>query len=263
MIQLKVERCVLAICQYVSQVHNLRECLSKEYNYPESKIFIYTGRNEEKFLRLDISSGEILIATNIAGRGTDLFVNKTAKSNGGLHVCITFLPSHSRVELQNVGRTARKGEKGSAQLLLYDSNGATIEDLKKSRDKREKESLMKAQNDINDIKLQDTIFTRFCNFLGTLFPEMSKIHNKMEYIQLEDAYELEKETKLSDESLIEAFNKHTTELLAKELALLEKDSVSQVFSILSTVQVSGISSKNKFLFLKECSKSRGTSFLSL
>jgi preprotein translocase subunit SecA len=35
--------------------------------------------------------GDILIATNIAGRGTDIIVNDGVERNGGLHVILTFL----------------------------------------------------------------------------------------------------------------------------------------------------------------------------
>ena len=31
-----------------------------------------------------------------------------------MHVCVTFLPISERVELQNIGRTARQGKKRSA-----------------------------------------------------------------------------------------------------------------------------------------------------
>ena len=41
--------------------------------------------------------GSVTIATNTAGRGTDIRINKTALRNGGLHTLITFWPANIRV----------------------------------------------------------------------------------------------------------------------------------------------------------------------
>lgn len=58
--------------------------------------------------------GQILLATNLAGRGTDINVSHPE----GLHVALTFLALNERIELQNLGRSARKGEPGSGQIIL-------------------------------------------------------------------------------------------------------------------------------------------------
>jgi preprotein translocase subunit SecA len=54
----------------------------------------------------------------LAGRGVDLKLNEEVEESGGLHVCVTFLPSNLRVQKQAFGRTARKGKRGTAQLVL-------------------------------------------------------------------------------------------------------------------------------------------------
>lgn len=53
----------------------------------------YEIKSPEKIL----NSGDILIATNLAGRGTDIKTSNIVETKGGLHVCVTFLPSNLRV----------------------------------------------------------------------------------------------------------------------------------------------------------------------
>ena len=60
----------------------------------------------------------VTIATNAAGRGTDIKLDKTAERNGGLHVIIAFFPENLRVECQGLGRAGRQGQKGSCQLII-------------------------------------------------------------------------------------------------------------------------------------------------
>jgi preprotein translocase subunit SecA len=47
--------------------------------------------NQEKEFE-NINVGDIFIATNLAGRGTDIKTEDDIERNGGLHVILTFLP---------------------------------------------------------------------------------------------------------------------------------------------------------------------------
>lgn len=63
-------------------------------------------------------AGVITIATNMAGRGTDIKPDQRALEAGGLHV-IAVSPNESRrIDRQLVGRGARQGQPGSAQLFV-------------------------------------------------------------------------------------------------------------------------------------------------
>ncbi|MGL5626759.1 MAG: hypothetical protein ACRDDW_04490 [Candidatus Rhabdochlamydia sp.] len=60
----------------------------------------------------------VTIATNTAGRGTDIILNPSSRENGGLHVILTFFPQNDRIGNQGFGRCARQGQAGSCRLIL-------------------------------------------------------------------------------------------------------------------------------------------------
>ena len=62
--------------------------------------------------------GSLMIATNMAGRGTDIKLSKEARQLGGLHVLATQRNSSHRVDRQLAGRAARQGDPGSCQFFV-------------------------------------------------------------------------------------------------------------------------------------------------
>ncbi|HZL38199.1 MAG TPA: hypothetical protein VFC78_22985 [Tepidisphaeraceae bacterium] len=61
--------------------------------------------------------GQVTVATNMAGRGTDIKLAKGVADLGGLHVISTEPHGSFRVDRQLFGRAARQGDPGSAQLF--------------------------------------------------------------------------------------------------------------------------------------------------
>jgi preprotein translocase subunit SecA len=61
--------------------------------------------------------GRITVATNMAGRGTDIKITKEVAALGGLHVVATDPATSYRVDRQLFGRSARQGDPGTAQLF--------------------------------------------------------------------------------------------------------------------------------------------------
>jgi preprotein translocase subunit SecA len=62
--------------------------------------------------------GSITVATNMAGRGTDIRLTDAARKNGGLHVILTEMHGAKRIDRQFIGRAGRQGDPGSAQMFV-------------------------------------------------------------------------------------------------------------------------------------------------
>ncbi len=63
-------------------------------------------------------SGRVMIATNMAGRGTDIKPDRVCIEAGGLHVLGTERHEALRIDRQLMGRSGRQGDPGSAQFYL-------------------------------------------------------------------------------------------------------------------------------------------------
>lgn len=165
------KRSVLIICETVDDV----EALHKAFGGKDAKhVHTYT-RDYEEFDKgfeivqgnKELGQGQIIIATNLAGRGTDIKITKGLKKAGGLHVCLTYLPNNIRIEQQAFGRAARSGDKGSGQLIIMDSKGqeysnSKVLDLKKERDTEELHRIsdIKAYYE-NQITMEESCFKKF------------------------------------------------------------------------------------------------------
>ncbi|MFO1363332.1 MAG: preprotein translocase subunit SecA [Burkholderiales bacterium] len=62
--------------------------------------------------------GRITVATNMAGRGTDIRLGKGVAELGGLHVIATELHESRRIDRQLYGRSGRQGDPGSFEALV-------------------------------------------------------------------------------------------------------------------------------------------------
>ena len=62
--------------------------------------------------------GAVTVATNMAGRGTDILLGAGVAEHGGLHVIATERNDAGRIDRQLFGRCGRQGDPGSCELLL-------------------------------------------------------------------------------------------------------------------------------------------------
>jgi preprotein translocase subunit SecA len=62
--------------------------------------------------------GRITVATNMAGRGTDIKIDDSVQELGGMHVIGTEIHESSRIDQQLFGRCGRQGEPGTVQQFF-------------------------------------------------------------------------------------------------------------------------------------------------
>lgn len=83
-------------------------------------------------------SGNITVATNMAGRGTDIRLGAGVPEAGGLHVILTEFHDSARIDRQLIGRCARQGDPGTACAMtaldddLFVRNGGLFFQLLKA-----------------------------------------------------------------------------------------------------------------------------------
>ncbi len=73
---------------------------------------------EAKIVAQAGQAGRVTIATNMAGRGTDIKPAPEVLAAGGLHVLGTERHEALRIDRQLMGRAGRQGDPGSAQFFL-------------------------------------------------------------------------------------------------------------------------------------------------
>jgi len=82
---------------------------------------VLNARNDEEEADIVARAGEagrITVATNMAGRGTDISLGSGIRELGGLHVIATERNEARRVDRQLFGRCGRQGDPGSFEAIL-------------------------------------------------------------------------------------------------------------------------------------------------
>ncbi|CAF3257667.1 unnamed protein product, partial [Rotaria socialis] len=176
-------RSVLIICETVKDVDYISKYLVKrameDLQYDPNnfiydslkKPYIYKREHEEFTFGQGnelLNCGTVIIATNLAGRGTDIKLEQKFVEAGGLHVIVTFLPNNCRIEEQAYGRAARCGEHGSGQLIVIgnDEDGGSysskIFQLKNVRDVYELQRLKAIKKFYDErITIEEHCFKKF------------------------------------------------------------------------------------------------------
>ncbi len=62
-------------------------------------------------------AGRVTVATNMAGRGTDIKLGGGVEDKGGLHVVLTEFHESARIDRQLIGRGGRQGQPGTYEVI--------------------------------------------------------------------------------------------------------------------------------------------------
>jgi hypothetical protein len=174
------KRAVLVICADVKSAEEIYNYLIfkssdlADQTLNPGNVELYR-RNYETFQATQpghkLSGGKIIVATNLAGRGTDIKLSDELAKAGGLHVILSYLPDNVRVEQQAFGRSARGGIKGSGQLVFLDpfpthgestASSLIAIDLKMHRDEEELRRISAIKSHYEDsLKEEELYFEKF------------------------------------------------------------------------------------------------------
>lgn len=95
------------VARYLDEAHITYQLLNAKSAEQEADLIATAGQKEQ-----------ITIATNMAGRGTDILLGEGVHEIGGLHVIGTERHESRRVDNQLKGRAGRQGDPGSSQFFL-------------------------------------------------------------------------------------------------------------------------------------------------
>eukprot|EP00918_Siedleckia_nematoides_P015470 GHVU01033520.1.p1 GENE.GHVU01033520.1~~GHVU01033520.1.p1 ORF type:complete len:2045 (+),score=299.29 GHVU01033520.1:212-6136(+) len=129
------------------------------------KVRVYRDETQSAVTTDSLEPGTLVVATNVAGRGTDFAVTDDVNRRGGLHVCVSFLPENDRVEAQNLGRTSRSGNPGTGQLILLDAKRRSPQQLRDERDKLVKRNVLdRMREEADRMGWRDELYRLFVNY---------------------------------------------------------------------------------------------------
>ena len=123
-----------AVCEEIVRLHTLgRPVLVGTRSIEKSELLsdllkqlgieheVLNAKNHEteaKIVALAGQPGRVTIATNMAGRGTDIKLGPGVAELGGLHVIATERHESRRIDNQLIGRAGRQGDPGSGQFFV-------------------------------------------------------------------------------------------------------------------------------------------------
>jgi preprotein translocase subunit SecA len=100
------------------EISELLARMLKRKNIPHNVLNAKQHKSEAEVVARAGQRGAVTIATNMAGRGTDIKLGEGVIELGGLHIIGTERHESRRIDLQLRGRSGRQGDPGSSRFYL-------------------------------------------------------------------------------------------------------------------------------------------------
>lgn len=252
----KIGRPVLVGTLDIAKSEELSKLLDKE-GIPHNLLNAKQNESEAKIVEKAGQKGTITIATNMAGRGTDIKLTDETRKLGGLKIIASERASNRRIDNQLKGRSGRQGDPGESQfylsfqdeLITYITSNKLkkIENLDQEDDKPINNRFF--SNIINNCqkKLESQHFesrkntTKYDKILNN---QRIEIYNQRDYVLTHDcSFLIEKMIEIVLTNEIQSIsNEDLTKFLVKEFSMKEKD--------LTSLKLEDIISYGKTLYKK-------------
>lgn len=194
----KAGRVVIILSETIAKANKILAHVTRVRKSGQIKSYIESDSDQSRFLDDTLQGNTIIVATNLAGRGTDPKISEEVIKKYGVHVIFTFLPINSRVHQQGLGRAGRAGKPGTGQIILNLQDLYTPEIIKSLKPKQLTVEAIIKQRDINEaaylhqfeneelprIKIKDQLFHQFCELLK----ELKEIDRLDENKPLDESY---------------------------------------------------------------------------
>lgn len=194
----RARRPVLVVFESIADSELMHQFLIKKGI--EHQLLNETQRESEDYIVARAGQpGMVTIATNTAGRGTDILLAPESRDAGGLHQIFAFYPDNSRVEEQGVCRGARQGQPGSSNMILQARDSRILSLLASSpasclawMQTQTDASKMQILNVLRSDKIQYESIRRrlgskkeglYFNCLNQFFKELQTLHATLETVE--------------------------------------------------------------------------------
>ena len=176
-------RATLVLCQNPLRAESLIDFFHKRNKFKVVQCISSDRGDPERLQQDTLFPRTVVIATNLASRGTDITLSESVKDAGGLEVVVSFWLENNRQKWQAFGRAARQGQPGSAVVVccsqhILEEKGYDLISAARSHvqsgdlaaienycfEHQEKVHMGHLANSLQSDKKRAEIFKTFCDF---------------------------------------------------------------------------------------------------